>query len=199
MSLADLPSGVFCIALGHSLDDPDVIEYYLQNHPVATEKCLPLAIRDVLSATGDSASSEDGVMNIPIPTAKETIAYLKLLWDSSSLYDKINMAVTSGAPLMIHHIVNQIRDTNSTAPFWISRDIAPNMRNYESFIQRASNIAMYSAAKRNDIVAAEILYELGAQLSSIGHAAMRTAEKYGHTEMIKFLTDHGVKSYSERI
>ena len=42
-----LPQTLQCLTIQHSINDPNVIEYFLRENPVSAEKCIPIAFREV--------------------------------------------------------------------------------------------------------------------------------------------------------
>ena len=103
-ALLDLPSGVFCIAVAHSLDDPEVINEYLKYYPLRTRKCLPLAIRDILSPAAEAL----GFPPMKIPSAKDTMNILRILWnlDGTDAYAYIRTAIREGLVYLLPYFLS---------------------------------------------------------------------------------------------
>ena len=78
--LSKLPRSLICLTLSHSVDDPDVVEKYLEEYPEETEGCLPIALRDMLISRGETLPFAEKLPPMKIPTSGELAQYLTLIW-----------------------------------------------------------------------------------------------------------------------
>ena len=105
-----LPDQLICMTVQMNLTNPDAIEEYLQYAPRATEKCLPMALRDIIFSSYNSrwrsvpdATETQHEMNaalskIVTPDAQTTQEYLTALWSNGfmSPFDPSQQYITPG-------------------------------------------------------------------------------------------------------
>jgi hypothetical protein len=83
-----LPSQLNCLIIKYVINDPATIEHYLAIESEITERCLPIALRDLLN----DYAIPSGLVPMRIPNATELLHYFDILWNDHTILQKFYTA-----------------------------------------------------------------------------------------------------------
>jgi hypothetical protein len=109
-----------CLIIQHVINDPDTIEHYLTIDPLTTEKCLPIALRDVLNEYAIPAG-------LPPMTIPDVIMLLRYLFNIWSPYYTVNMklddAVCGNLIYLVPYLLTHGADIELLSPYSVGQAI----------------------------------------------------------------------------
>lgn len=97
-----LPRSLNCLVIQHIIDDASTIEHYLAIDPETIEKCLPIALRDMLNEYAALANLP------PVHTfsTSDLLKYLRIMWYfRNNINGMLNVAIKMNALYLIPYIL----------------------------------------------------------------------------------------------